>query len=59
MKAIVEVRCYMCGKKLGKATADTADLPEQIQDKLNALILAHRKDCKYYSREGWKALSTL
>jgi len=49
MKAIVKVECYQCGKKLGKATVDTADMPEQLQDKINTLILAHRKECKYYA----------
>lgn len=48
MKAELVIRCEQCGKALGKVLADTADMPEALQDKVNKVILAHRADCRYY-----------
>ncbi len=48
MQAILEVECNQCGKPLGKVSVDTADMPEQLQEKVNKIILAHRPDCPYY-----------
>lgn len=51
MQAQVEVRCGQCGKKLGVIEVDTADMPEELQAKVNKVILAHRQDCRYYRGE--------
>lgn len=48
MQAELYVKCSQCGKFLGEVKVDTADMPELLQGKVNALILAHREDCKYY-----------
>jgi len=48
MQAKLSVRCGQCEKHLGDAAVDTADMPEQLQAKVNKIILAHRKDCRYY-----------
>ena len=48
MQANVRVYCEQCGKHLGEVKVDTADMPEELQEKINKIILAHREDCKYY-----------
>lgn len=49
MQAKLSVKCGQCEKHLGDVQADTADMPEQLQEKVNQVILAHRKDCRYYA----------
>ncbi len=48
MKAELVVKCSQCGHSLGKVEIDTADMPEQLQSKVNKIILEHRKECSYY-----------
>jgi len=48
MQAILQVKCGQCDKPLGEVQVDTADMPEQLQGKVNRVILAHRQDCRYY-----------
>lgn len=48
VKANLTVRCHACEAFLGDVLVDTADLPEDVQSKLNKVILAHREDCRYY-----------
>ena len=48
MKAELSVRCSQCLKRLALVPVDTADMPEQLQGKVNTVILKHRKDCEYY-----------
>lgn len=51
MQAEIKVRCSGCGKDAGAVVVDTADMPEELQNKVNKVILNHRKDCKYYGGE--------
>ena len=48
MQAELNIYCGGCGKSLGVVKIDTADMPEQLQAKVNKPILAHRQDCRYY-----------
>lgn len=48
MQAKLKVYCEQDGKHLGDVAVDTADMPEQLQEKVNKVILKHRQDCKYY-----------
>ena len=48
MRALVKVTCEQCHRHLGTAVVDTADLPEEVQLRVNAIIIRHRKDCRYY-----------
>jgi hypothetical protein len=48
MQAELIIKCGGCGKKVGEVKCDTADMPEELQAKVNKVILAHRKMCKYY-----------
>ena len=48
MQAILTIECEHCKKSLGNVNVDTADMPEQLQEKVNQVILAHRGSCKYY-----------
>ena len=48
MKANLLVRCNACEASLGNVLVDTADLPEDVQQRVNTVILAHREDCRYY-----------
>jgi hypothetical protein len=50
VKAYLVIKCYQCGEGLGAVEVDTADLPEELQAKVNKLILSHRKHCRYYGR---------
>ena len=49
MQAQLKIYCGQDGMFLGEVKVDTADMPDQLQEKINKVILAHRKDCKYYS----------
>lgn len=49
MKAVVHVYCDQDLKYLGEVTVDTADMPDDLQRKVNRVILLHRPDCRYYS----------
>lgn len=51
MQAILQVKCGQCNKSIGKVRVDTADMPEEIRDKVFNVILAHRADCRYYRAE--------
>lgn len=51
MQANLLIRCAACSKKLGVVRIDTADMPDQLQAKINLVILRHRQDCKYYRGE--------
>lgn len=42
------VYCDGCGRYLGKVHIDTADMADEIQAKVNKVILDHRKFCKFY-----------
>lgn len=44
MQANLIVKCGQCGESLGIVKVDTADMPERLQEKVNKVILAHRKD---------------
>ncbi len=48
MKAELVVKCDGCGKQIGSIKMDTADMPEELQARVNAVVLMHRKDCTYY-----------
>jgi hypothetical protein len=45
MQAKLIVKCGQCEKKLGEVSVDTADMPAELQAKVNHVILEHRKDC--------------
>ena len=49
MQAEITIRCGQCLESLGVVNVDTADMPEDLQSRVNAVILAHRQDCRYYS----------
>lgn len=51
MQTWIIVKC-ICGEHLGETIVDTADEPEDVQLRLNTIILAHRQECKYYRQEG-------
>jgi hypothetical protein len=48
MQAKLIVKCGQCEKHLGEIPVDTADMPEQLQERVNKVILAHRQECRYY-----------
>jgi len=48
MQAKLIVKCGQCEKHVGDIQVDTADMPEQLQAKVNAVILRHRDSCQYY-----------
>ena len=48
MQAIIIIRCEQCERRLGQIRIDTADMADQVQNKINKIILAHRRDCQYY-----------
>jgi len=48
MQAKLSVKCGQCEKHLGEIPVDTADMPEQLQERVNKVILAHRQECRYY-----------
>ena len=48
MQANLSIRCGQCGKHLSDVQVDTADMPEELQAKVNKVILAHRGECRYY-----------
>ena len=52
MQAQLTVKCNGCNKKLGKVLMDTANLPSELQHKINAVILKHRADCSYYGEKA-------
>lgn len=49
MQAELKVKCRGCGENVGAVMVDTADESEELQSKLNAVILAHRANCRYYN----------
>ncbi|MBN1190426.1 MAG: hypothetical protein JXA46_11785 [Dehalococcoidales bacterium] len=48
MKAQLKIKCLGCMKDIGAIRMDTADMPNDLQNRVNAVILKHRCDCKYY-----------
>ena len=48
MQAELTVKCQGCHKVIGKVLMDTADMPSELQSKINKIILAHRENCPYY-----------
>ncbi len=48
MQATIEIKCYQCLKWLGSLDIDTANMPDELQEKINRIILSHRQDCFYY-----------
>ncbi|MBA7552688.1 hypothetical protein ES705_45258 [subsurface metagenome] len=52
MQAQLGITCGTCGRYLGGIKVDTADLPEQLQEKVNKVILAHRALCRYYRKDN-------
>lgn len=49
MQANLKVFCEQDGQFLGNVKVDTADMPDELQKKINKVILAHRDNCQYYS----------
>jgi hypothetical protein len=58
MQAQLSIECYQCLRHLGMVKVDTADMPEDLQHKINRVILRHRQDCRYY-RQGDKKNGTI
>lgn len=52
MQATLIIKCGQCEKSLRAVKVDTADMPDQLQEKINQVILAHRPECRYYSQKG-------
>ena len=52
MQAKLKVYCGGCDRAIGQASIDTADMPEELQRKVNTVVLEHRKDCPVYSYPG-------
>lgn len=51
MKAAIIIYCEACDKRLNPlkdTIIDTADMPEDLQQKINSHILNHRPYCRYY-----------
>jgi hypothetical protein len=48
MQATIEIKCRRCLKYLGQLNIDTADMPDELQDKINKKILDHRQACFRY-----------
>ncbi len=48
MQARLIVKCEQCERNLGEVRVDTADMPNELQAKVNKVILSHRGDCRYY-----------
>ena len=52
MKAYLRLKCYGCDAVLDNAlVVDTADMPDELQAKINKVLLNHRKNCRYYKVE--------
>jgi hypothetical protein len=51
MQANLTICCSGCNHFLGKFPIDTADMPEELQTKVNTVILLHRQQCPYYNPE--------
>jgi hypothetical protein len=47
MQATLQVKCGQCERKIGEVKMDTADMPNDLQKKINKVILGHRSDCKF------------
>jgi len=47
MQATLHVSCGQCELHIGSVRVDTADMPEELQLKVNAVILKHRDLCRY------------
>jgi hypothetical protein len=51
MQAQLDIKCRQCLKKITVIFVDTADMPDELQQKVNSAILAHRQYCGYYKHE--------
>jgi hypothetical protein len=51
MQFSMNVRCLGCNRQVGRVLADTANRPDELQAKINKLVLAHRPDCPYYKEK--------
>jgi len=51
MQASIYIKCKGCFRWLDHLDIDTADMPDELQSKINKVILAHRHDCTYYNSE--------
>ncbi len=52
MQARIKIYCNQDGMYIGIVRVDTADMPEQLQEKINKVILEHRPACYYYGLKG-------
>lgn len=49
MQGWLKVNCKGCGAPLSSPVSfDTADMPESLQEAVNAVLLAHRRECVFY-----------
>lgn len=48
MQAKLIVKCEQCDRNIGIVPMDTADMPDELQEKVNKVILEHRHECKDY-----------
>jgi hypothetical protein len=56
MQAQLKVYCTQCDKYLGEVPVDTADMPEDLQKRVNKVILAHRQNCLCYKGDLCQAV---
>jgi len=52
MQATLRIICAQCKRHLGVVHIDTADMPRDMQDKVNKVVLKHRPECPYYRDRG-------
>jgi len=43
------IYCRGCDQYIGGIDADTATMPDELQEKVNEKVLAHRPACSVYS----------
>ena len=48
MQATIRINCEGCGRYLNQLKIDTADMPDDLQKRINEVILKHRKECPFY-----------
>lgn len=56
MQAELKVNCGACGRYLGMVQIDTATMPNELQERINRVILAHRQACPSYGSGSGRAL---
>jgi hypothetical protein len=57
MLAKLKIDCYECKRHLGGLIIDTAFMPDELQKRINHIILNHRDNCKYYGGDNYKNIS--